>query len=603
MTFDELTSRLQNVKHTGQNRIQASCPCQGSPKHKNGDRNRSLSASYDPATGKILIHCFVGHDFDEICDALDIKKSDLAPDLPDRDKQASFLEWYGKQNGLRLEAVYNYAGYNDGMAKVKYREPDGKKTYRWIHADSSKKSGYAMGQGDCKPRLYVRGNLPAADVVFLVEGEKDADTVFFLFGDMPAVCTENGASTKNQGGKWKPEYTAQLAGKHVYILFDNDEPGRAFAEIEAAALQDAAAAVYILDITTVWEACPDGGDITDLVNAIGAEEAAAKLSLLAGDAKPRPRSAPQPDGSEPPQEPLQGLLTVESAAAILDSVDSNFLEIKAFPQLSAMLKIRTHDTIVMAGDTGAGKSSLALNFLYGLQDRYPAMYVNLEMDAATVLQRLVAIHTGIQLDEIEGYKHDSNTRSRVNAALQAITARQEIQLLNDLYNIKDIETQIQTATQGRTEPTAVFIDTGLLVTTPSRTGSRYERFTEISEELRRISRLYNVVMFVLLQQNRQSKAEERTPTNSSLKESGSWENDATKVFFLWQNQDKQREILVTKNRSGKTGSIILDYSPHTQRYQEAKEAPAGFHDITDDADPLPDGWDTMPERSSRRGRK
>lgn len=602
MTFDELTSRLDNVKHTGPGKILASCPCQGN--HKHGDRNRSLSAAFDPATGKILLYCFTGCRIDEICAALDITQSDLAPDLPDHDKQASFLSWYGNQNGLCLEAVYNYAGQNDGMAKVKYRDPDGKKTFRWIHADSSKKSGFAMGQGDCKHRLYMRGDLTAADVVFLVEGEKDADTVFNLFGDMPAACTENGAGKENQGGKWRDEYTAQLAGKHVYILFDNDEPGRTFAEIEAAALQDAAAAVYILDITTVWEACPDGGDITDLVNAIGAEEAAAKLSFLAGDAKPRPRSAPQQDadGSEPPQEaePLPGLLTLENAAAILDSVDSKYFEIKAFPQLSGILKIRTHDTIVMAGDTGAGKSSLALNFLYGLQDRYPAMYINLEMDAATVLQRLVAIHTGILLDEIEGYKHDSNTRSRVNAALQEITSRKELQLLNDVYNIKDIEKQIQTATQGREDPTIVFIDTGLLVTTPGRTAGRYERFTEISEELRRISRLYNIVMFVLLQQNRASKQEEKQPTNSSLKESGSWENDATKVFFLWENQ-KQKEILITKNRSGRTGSIILDYSPHIQRYQEAK--PGQFTEITDDTDTLPDGWDTMPERSSRRGRK
>lgn len=586
MTFDELTSRLQNVKQNGPGKILASCPCQGN--HKHGDRNRSLSAALDPATGKILLYCFTGCRIEEICAALNITAADLAPDLPDRDKQASFLEWYGTQNGLRLDSVYSYCygPYSDGMAKVKYREPDGKKTYRWIHTDSSKKSGYAMGQGDCKHRLYVRGDLTADNMVFLAEGEKDVDTLSFLFDGMPAACTENGAGRTNQGGKWRSEYTQQLSGKSVYILFDNDEPGRAFAEIEAAALQDACT-VYTLDITRVWDA-PDSADISDMAQALGPEETMQRIIALI-DATP-PRSAPQPtaDGSEPPQEPLQGLLTVESAAAILDSVDSNFLEIKAFPQLSAMLKIRTHDTIVMAGDTGAGKSSLALNFLYGLQDRYPAMYINLEMDAATVLQRLVAIHTGIQLDEIEGYKHDSNTRSRVNAALQEITGRKDLQLINDLYNIRDIEKQIQTATQGREDPTIVFIDTGLLVTTPSRTGSRYERFTEISEELRRISRLYNVVMFVLLQQNRQSKAEERTPTNSSLKESGSWENDATKVFFLWQNQAKEKEIVITKNRSGKTGNFTLDYMPHTQTYKEAKErkrAAARFREIPDDEDP------------------
>ena len=116
------------------------------------------------------------------------------------------------------------------------------------------------------------------------------------------------------------------------------------------------------------------------------------------------------------------------------------------------------------------------------------------------------------------------------------------------------------------------IDTGLLVTTTGKTASRYERFTEISEKLRRISRLNNVIMFVLLQQNRESKKDEKKePKNSSLKESGSWENDATKIMFLWYNpKTKRKELAITKNRSGKTGSIELNYSPHTQTYSEVK---------------------------------
>ena len=143
----------------------------------------------------------------------------------------------------------------------------------------------------------------------------------------------------------------------------------------------------------------------------------------------------------------------------------------------------------------------------------------------------------------------------------------------DVYDLKEIERQIQAVTKDRTEPTIVFIDTGLLVTTANKSASRYERFTQISEELRRISRLNNIVMFVLLQQNRAGKQDEKKePTNSSLKESGSWENDATKIMFLWDNPETGRkEIAVTKNRSGKTGSIKLNYSPHTQTYSEVKD--------------------------------
>ena len=270
-----------------------------------------------------------------------------------------------------------------------------------------------------------------------------------------------------------------------------------------------------------------------------------------------------------PAQPL-GLLTLERAISILEAVDDKYLEMPKFKTFSDMVKLKTHDTVVIAADTGAGKSSLALNFLHELQDRYPALYINLEMDEATILQRLVAIHTGIELDEIEGYKKDENTRSKVNAALQEITARKEIRLIADVYDLAEIEKQIQAATAGRTEPTIVFVDTGLLVTTANKSASRYERFTHISEELRRISRLNNIIMFVLLQQNREGKKDEKKePANSSLKESGSWENDATKIMFLWWNDKTQsKELAITKNRSGKTGSIKLNYSPHTQTYSE-----------------------------------
>lgn len=266
----------------------------------------------------------------------------------------------------------------------------------------------------------------------------------------------------------------------------------------------------------------------------------------------------------------KGLLTFERAIQIFEAVDDNYISMPRFSTFSEKVKIKTHDSVVIAADTGAGKSSLALNFLHELQDRYPALYINLEMDEATILQRLVAIHSGIELDQIEGYKHDANTRKKVNAAIQEILARKEIRLLTDVYNLKEIETQIQAATAGRSEPTIVFIDTGLLVDAGNKSASRYERFTAISEELRRMARLYNVVMFVLLQQNREGKKGETTePKNSSLKESGSWENDASKIMFLWYNPHTQsKELAITKNRNGEKGSIRLNYEPHTQTYSE-----------------------------------
>lgn len=266
-----------------------------------------------------------------------------------------------------------------------------------------------------------------------------------------------------------------------------------------------------------------------------------------------------------------GLLTYGAAVEAFEEADSTHIEFPSFPEFSKVAKIRTHDSIVLAADTGAGKSSLAINFLNDINDRYPVLYINLEMDSLTILQRLVSIRTGMELDRVEGYQQDEHTAAFVNSALRGITSRQPLQILRDVYGLEDIEKEIQKATEGRTAPTIVIIDHSLLVTTKARVNGRYERFTHISEELRRFSRKYNIVLFVLLQQSREGKKGDEKPRNDSLKESGSWENDATKIAFLWQDPvTNKKNLLLTKNRGGIQGEFILDYYPRTQTYREAK---------------------------------
>lgn len=271
---------------------------------------------------------------------------------------------------------------------------------------------------------------------------------------------------------------------------------------------------------------------------------------------------------------LPGLLTYDDAVNEFKNADERHLELKDFSEFSKAAKIKLHDSVVLAADTGAGKSSLAINFLNQLNDTYPVLYFNLEMDGLTILRRLVAIRTGIELDRIEGYQKDDRTAGAVNSALRAITSRKPLQILKDVYTLEDIEKTIAKTTEGREDPTIVIIDHSLLVTTKAKTSSRYERFTHISEELRRISRLYNVVLFILLQQNRAGKADENeAPNNSSLKESGSWENDATHIIFLWYDPNaKRKKLIITKNRDGEGGSYLLNYWKKTQTYTEAKDA-------------------------------
>lgn len=271
--------------------------------------------------------------------------------------------------------------------------------------------------------------------------------------------------------------------------------------------------------------------------------------------------------------PLHGLLTVESMTRILEEFNDDYLAMPHFPKFSKMAKIRVHDSVVIAADTGMGKSSLAINFMHELHNDYPAIYFNLEMGNALLLQRLLAIHTGMEIDRIQGYGHDPETRERLAPALRDIAEGKGIQAINELHDLEEIEEQIKLDTAGREEPTLVFIDTALLVKMKGKS-SRYERFTEISQDLREMALKYNVIIFLILQQNRngKNKGTDDAPENSSLKETGSWENDATQVLFLWESaKEKCKKVSIKKIRDGELGDVTLNYVPKTQTYSESKD--------------------------------
>ena len=95
------------------------------------------------------------------------------------------------------------------------------------------------------------------DTVFVVEGEKDADNL--AKHDFVATTNIGGA------GNWKPALNQHFAGKVVYILPDNDEPGAKHAVDVARNLHGVAASVRIVKLPGL----PDKGDVSDWIEAGG----------------------------------------------------------------------------------------------------------------------------------------------------------------------------------------------------------------------------------------------------------------------------------------------------------------------------------------------
>lgn len=72
--IDNLLSRLDGVKRTGQDRWQARCPA-------HGDRHASLSVR-ETDSGAVLVHCFAGCAVHEVVGAIGLELSDLFPPRP-----------------------------------------------------------------------------------------------------------------------------------------------------------------------------------------------------------------------------------------------------------------------------------------------------------------------------------------------------------------------------------------------------------------------------------------------------------------------------------------------------------------------------------------
>jgi hypothetical protein len=193
----------------------------------------------------------------------------------------------------RREVVATYA-YTDGAGRLLYevlrllpkafscRRPDGAGGWLW-NLQGVERVLYRL------PEVVaaVRGD----EIVFFVEGEKDAD----------AIAALGFAATTHAGGagKWRPEYAQALRGGRVVVLPDNDEPGRRHGETVLGALRSQAGLVRRLELPGL----PAKGDFCDWLAARRDEgladlQIACRLLDLAGEALRSEGSATDRDAAE-----------------------------------------------------------------------------------------------------------------------------------------------------------------------------------------------------------------------------------------------------------------------------------------------------------------
>jgi hypothetical protein len=188
-------------------------------------------------------------------EVMQVMKSCTAPESP----PAAFTP-KPRKTPAKIVATYDYRDeVGDLLMQVVRMEP---KTFRQRRPDPSASDGWVWSVKGVRVVPYRLPQLLAAPdaVVYLVEGEKDADRLAAL--GLVATTNVGGA------GKWRKEDSEFLRGRSVVILPDNDEPGQAHAQKVVKAMKGIVADVRIVTLPGL----PEKGDVSDWLDSGGTME-------------------------------------------------------------------------------------------------------------------------------------------------------------------------------------------------------------------------------------------------------------------------------------------------------------------------------------------
>jgi len=258
-----------------------------------------------------------------------------------------------------------------------------------------------------------------------------------------------------------------------------------------------------------------------------------------------------------------------------------------FIDLDNMLSgLQRSDLIILAARPSMGKSSLALDFArhVATTQKLPVGIFSLEMSMDQVVDRLISAQSGVDLWKIRtgtlSSKGEDNDFSKIQNAL-GVLAEAPIFIddaaTSNVLQMRAMARRLQ-ADQGLG---LIIIDYLQLVEPRNAMESMVQQVTEISRALKGLGRELNVPIVAVSQLSR--AVEQRSPQIprlSDLRDSGSLEQDADVVLFIYR-EDKYRQdierkniadIIIGKHRNGPVGKVSLYFNEQMVSFRNlAKE--------------------------------
>ena len=241
--------------------------------------------------------------------------------------------------------------------------------------------------------------------------------------------------------------------------------------------------------------------------------------------------------------------------------------------------------VVIGARPGVGKTSFALNLAlhlhkHGKVDPPSILFVSLEMSEEGLMKRVMSIISGVSHAKIKNETLSDEEKEKISSAcLQQMDRLTNIHVLRKpALDVHELEGQIvRHKVEHGVE--VVIVDYLQLLRYKGQMGFSYEVLSAISQYLYTIAQKHNVLIIGLVQLGRETERRgDKRPTIADLKGSGQFEQDADIIILLYREglykknpteEDlKKLEVIVAKNRHGRSGSAEIIFDLDTQRIEE-----------------------------------
>jgi replicative DNA helicase len=280
--------------------------------------------------------------------------------------------------------------------------------------------------------------------------------------------------------------------------------------------------------------------------------------------------------------------------------------VTGFSDIDSLLGgLQPSDLIILAGRPGMGKSSLATNMAFHTARAYmqdiesgaevprgaPVLLFSLEMAAQQLSARILSEQTEIEMWKIRNGKFSENEWEQFVLAMQDLSTLPLY--IDDTGGISIAQIAARARRLQREKKIGcIMIDHIQLVEGSGRAENRVQEITEISKALKVLAKDLNVPVVALSQLSRSvDSRDDKRPVLSDLRESGSIEQDADVVMFIYREEyylksrepdpgsadhakwlekceraHRRAELLVEKHRHGATNKIDLFFDDRFTRF-------------------------------------